>query len=353
MRIGVSLLPCRERVIGRHVVKLSLSWWEAVELASGDLGQQFPYEVEQCWDIDRLFNERAHLGCLGQFALVGHAREQDNRQERIDLKQPIDTGPAISEGHVQVRQDQVKLVRVRQEPVHGFFPVHGQNDLVLLSLQELAQRFAHGQIVVRQEYCRSHLSLRLRKAVLLAARSADLKRPVFPFAPAGQVVAEDLLVLFHQIQTLAPGVKGKFKSVGKCVVGHDVHRPCLSSSLTALSVGPPAGNGAELQLAFAPFQTPEFMGFNLVLQILGGLEKRGFERVVSGLGVQGWVHYFISCWQVWFRPVAPARQLSGRRRSYSIGLVRAFQVIGANSGAIPAWYLLAGFVPVRVQRSVR
>lgn len=50
---------------------------------------------------------------------------------------------------------------------------------------------------------------------------------------------------------------------------------------------PPAGNGAELQLAFAPSKTPEVAGFNLVLQIAGGLEERGFQRAVSGLGMQG------------------------------------------------------------------
>lgn len=53
-------------------------------------------------------------------------------------------------------------------------------------------------------------------------------------------------------------------------------------------MGPPAGESTELQLAFAPFQAPEFASLNLVLQILGGLEQRGFERVVFGLGVQGW-----------------------------------------------------------------
>jgi hypothetical protein len=52
-------------------------------------------------------------------------------------------------------------------------------------------------------------------------------------------------------------------------------------------MGPPAGDGAELQFAFASFHAPEFAGLNLVLQILCGLEQRGFERVVSGLGVQG------------------------------------------------------------------
>jgi len=50
---------------------------------------------------------------------------------------------------------------------------------------------------------------------------------------------------------------------------------------------PPAGDGAELQFAFAPFHVPELAGLNLVFQILCGLEQRGFERVVSGLGVQG------------------------------------------------------------------
>lgn len=60
-----------------------------------------------------------------------------------------------------------------------------------------------------------------------------------------------------------------------------------ASPLTSLSVGPPAGNGAELQFAFAPFQPPELAGLNLVLQVLGGLEQGGFERIVSGLGVQG------------------------------------------------------------------
>jgi hypothetical protein len=61
----------------------------------------------------------------------------------------------------------------------------------------------------------------------------------------------------------------------------------LSSTLASLRVAPSAGNGAELQPAFAPFQVSELAGFNLVLQILGGLEERGFEGVVSGLGVKG------------------------------------------------------------------
>ena len=60
-----------------------------------------------------------------------------------------------------------------------------------------------------------------------------------------------------------------------------------SSSATGLSMGPPAGNGAELQFAFAPFHAPELAGLELVFQILCGLKQRGFERVVSGLGVQG------------------------------------------------------------------
>src|SRR4029450_9868955 len=63
--------------------------------------------------------------------------------------------------------------------------------------------------------------------------------------------------------------------------------PSSSSPATGLSMGPPAGDGAELQFAFAPFHAPELAGLNLVLQILCGLEQRGFERVVSGLGVQG------------------------------------------------------------------
>jgi hypothetical protein len=50
---------------------------------------------------------------------------------------------------------------------------------------------------------------------------------------------------------------------------------------------PPTGDGAELQFAFAPFHAPELAGLNLVFQILCGLEQRGFERVVSGRGVQG------------------------------------------------------------------
>jgi len=52
-------------------------------------------------------------------------------------------------------------------------------------------------------------------------------------------------------------------------------------------MGPPAGNGAELQFAFALCQAPDLAGLNLVLQVPGCLEQRGFERVVSGLGVQG------------------------------------------------------------------
>jgi hypothetical protein len=69
---------------------------------------------------------------------------------------------------------------------------------------------------------------------------------------------------------------------------HAANRQRHSRSLTGLSMSPPAGDGAELQLAFAPFQAPELAGLNLVLQVLGSLEQRGFEGVVPGLGVQGW-----------------------------------------------------------------
>jgi hypothetical protein len=43
-------------------------------------------------------------------------------------------------------------------------------------------------------------------------------------------------------------------------------------------MGPPAGDGTELQFAFAPFHAPELAGLKLVFQILCGLEQRGFER---------------------------------------------------------------------------
>jgi hypothetical protein len=62
----------------------------------------------------------------------------------------------------------------------------------------------------------------------------------------------------------------------------------LSRLPTGLRMGPTAGHGAELQLALSPFQASQFVGLNLMLQILGGLEQRGFERMVSGLGVEGW-----------------------------------------------------------------
>src|SRR5881397_933687 len=60
-----------------------------------------------------------------------------------------------------------------------------------------------------------------------------------------------------------------------------------SSPATGLNMGPTAGNGAELQFAFAPFHAPESPRLNLAFQILCGFEQRSFERVVSGLGVQG------------------------------------------------------------------
>ena len=68
----------------------------------------------------------------------------------------------------------------------------------------------------------------------------------------------------------------------------DGNKPWLSRSLTGLPMGPSARNGAELQFAFAAIQTAEFMSLNLVFQISSGLEQRGFQRVVPGLGMQGW-----------------------------------------------------------------
>jgi hypothetical protein len=37
-----------------------------------------------------------------------------------------------------------------------------------------------------------------------------------------------------------------------------------ASPLAGLSIGPPAGNGAEMQFAFAPFQAPELADLNRV-----------------------------------------------------------------------------------------
>src|ERR1044071_10366853 len=80
-----------------------------------------------------------------------------------------------------------------------------------------------------------------------------------------------------QAHGTAPGNKG----VTTCSIVD------ASSPATGLNMGPTAGNGAELQFAFAPFHAPELPGLNLVFQILCGFEERGFERVVSGLGAQG------------------------------------------------------------------
>ena len=76
-------------------------------------------------------------------------------------------------------------------------------------------------------------------------------------------------------------------SFSVCIGGCNSSLLTASSPATGLNMGPPAGNGAELQFAFAPFHAPELAGLELVFQILCGLEQRGFERVVSGLGVQG------------------------------------------------------------------
>src|SRR2546425_8315403 len=76
-------------------------------------------------------------------------------------------------------------------------------------------------------------------------------------------------------------------SFSVCIGGCNSSLSTASSPATGLNMGPPAGNGAELQFAFAPFHAPDLAGLELVFQILCGLEQRGFERVVSGLGVQG------------------------------------------------------------------
>ena len=44
--------------------------------------------------------------------------------------------------------------------------------------------------------------------------------------------------------------------------------PIPTNRLTGPSMGPLAGTGAELQVAFAPFHAPGFAGLNLLLQVL-------------------------------------------------------------------------------------
>ena len=63
-------------------------------------------------------------------------------------------------------------------------------------------------------------------------------------------------------------------------------------------MGPAAGNGAELQFAFTPFQASELLRHNLLLQILGGLQERGGQGIVPGLSVQA-------------RPVNPLPRVAG------------------------------------------
>ena len=56
-------------------------------------------------------------------------------------------------------------------------------------------------------------------------------------------------------------------------------------------MAPPAGNGAELQFALAPFQAPEFAGLKLMLQVLAGLgvkaeiAKGGFHKIAVTFGL--------------------------------------------------------------------
>jgi len=74
-----------------------------------------------------------------------------------------------------------------------------------------------------------------------------------------------------------------------------------SLSLTSRSGGPPAKDGAELQLDSALLQAPEFAGLDLMLQILSDLVASFLHQAVpGGLGVgaekaAGRVHF---C-QVW------------------------------------------------------
>lgn len=62
---------------------------------------------------------------------------------------------------------------------------------------------------------------------------------------------------------------------------------CSPHTLSGLRVAPPSGNGAQLELAFAPFQTPEFAGLKLALQVPGRLEQRRLKRIVAAFSVQG------------------------------------------------------------------
>src|SRR6266516_4767478 len=95
-----------------------------------------------------------------------------------------------------------------------------------------------------------------------------LRRVAYPVEPFGIKSVQNVLPppLLDGNRDRLGKQPGLFDQLDDCQANElqSVHNPSLSNPSTGPGMGPPAGDGAELQFASAPFHAPELAGLNLV-----------------------------------------------------------------------------------------
>ena len=159
MGVGINGRRVVASLIGREILERLLTGWESFEVRSFDVGPQLPNEPEKRGHIDRLFHQCAHMRSLRHGALIRHSRQEKDREERIDFEQSINAAGPGSQRLVEVNQHQIYLGRISPKLVDGFFPIDGQDHVILLGLEQFAKTFTNRPLVVGEKQFRSHTSV--------------------------------------------------------------------------------------------------------------------------------------------------------------------------------------------------
>src|SRR6266478_74505 len=71
--------------------------------------EQILNRLEKLGKIERLFDQSSRSGCQRREKLAGTAGDDNDRQQGVLDREPLEDGPAVLAGQVQVEQDQIKL----------------------------------------------------------------------------------------------------------------------------------------------------------------------------------------------------------------------------------------------------
>jgi len=112
-------------------------------------GQKVPDGPQEKLNVEWLFQKRGDSEVGGALMLMRQGCDDDDWYLGMRAVHQLESVPAIAVGHIEIEQNQVRLVG--DEFLGGFAACCGQGDAVLLQYQYLSERMADSCVIVCQQ----------------------------------------------------------------------------------------------------------------------------------------------------------------------------------------------------------